>query len=357
MTTPIIVDAHLDIAWNYRALKRDFLEALSERRAREAKNGVASANGTSTVSLDAALAGNVRLVVATLYVSPAFAGFGTGETYNTPEEAHAQALAQVEYYDTLFTHPSIRAVRTRADLQAVRASWATETPLLGMVLSMEGADPIRTPQEFPFWYEKGIRAVGLAWSGTRYSGGTIYNGRGAGPLTDLGRELLPIMQAHNAILDVSHMDEPAFDEALDLYGGQIIASHSNPRAFRDTQRHLSDDRLKRLSDKNGVVGVVPYNTFLHHNPDTARTRSNTPLSRYLDAIDHSVQMTGTARHVGIGSDFDGGFGMERTPVGLDSLADLPKIAEGLSARGYSDADVTAICGGNWLRVLEAALPL
>ncbi len=357
MRTPIFVDAHLDIGWNYRASQRHFTEDLQVRRDRERGTSVFAMNGTSTVTLQSALDGNIGLIVGVIYVSPASAGFSGEETYNTIQEAHEQALGQLDYYHALFEHERIHPVKTQADLQAVRASWETETPLLGMMLSIEGADPIRTPDEFPFWYEKGVRAVGLAWSGTQYSGGTVYNGRGSGPLTDLGREILPIMAKHRAILDVSHMDEPAFYEAIDLYEGQIIASHSNPRHFINTARHLSDDMLQRLSGKNAVVGVVPYNTFLHNDRAFSAIRSNTPLSRYIDAIEYTVQKMGTARHVGIGSDFDGGFGVEKVPLELDSLADFPKIAEALSARGYTDPDVKAICGNNWLRVIQGALPI
>ncbi len=356
---PIIVDAHLDIAWNYLGNGRDFRESVAVKRAREAGSPTAAQDGTTTVSLPDALAGGVGLVFATLYTCPAFAAmFANDIIYTTPQEAHDQALAQLGYYETLFNHPQIAPVRTLAELDAVRATWhkppAERT--LGMVILMEGADPILDPSDFAAWWARGVRVIGLAWSETRYSGGTIYNGRGAGGLTDLGRALLKEMAARNAVLDLSHMAEEAYHEAIASYEGAVIASHSNPRRFRNSDRHLSDEMIKKLAARDGVIGLVPFNAFLHDDRERAANRANTPLSRYIDAIDTVCQLTGSARHAGIGTDFDGGFGREKIPYEMDSIASLSLVAEALDQRGYSAHDVAAICGGNFLRVLTQALP-
>ena len=114
----------------------------------------------------------------------------------------------------------------------------------------------------------------------------------------MGRELLEVMESFNAILDLSHLAEEAYFEAVDRYGGHIIASHSNPRKFCDTDRHLSDDMIRRLAERDGVMGVVPYNAFLQNGYSKTDPKSKTPVSRVIGAIDHICQVTGSARHAG-----------------------------------------------------------
>jgi membrane dipeptidase len=355
MQKPIFVDAHLDLGWTMQQLGRDFRVSVHEKRATEDPI-IWQREGNQTVGLPEALSANVGLVFATIYVGPRWAALIPEErAYETAQEAHDLALEQLAIYGEYAQHPHIHWVKTRADLEGVQATWGTPQHQIGIVTLMEGADPIRTPDEFAFWYEQGVRIVGLAWSETRYSGGTTMHGRGAGGLSDLGRKLLPIMAQHNAILDFSHSSEQAFYEALDVYEGQIIASHTNPRHFRDSDRHFTDDMIKRLTGRDGVIGLVPYTRFMHNDMEFANVKSNTPLSRYIDMIDYICQLVGDTRHVGIGSDLDGGFGMERIPQEIDNIGDFPKIAELLSARGYSDSDVQAICGGNFLQKIYKIL--
>lgn len=354
-----VVDAHQDIAWNALDFGRDFLRSAREKRALEQGTPVPIQNGTAVCGLPDALAGGVALIFATLYVTPSWdAQFAHRSVYATSDEAYAHGQAQLAYYHRLAQSPRVRLVRARHDLDGVLASWAgtPEQRQVGLVVLMEGADPIRAPEEFPDWYAAGLRIVAPAWSQTRYSGGTTRAGRGPGGLTPLGVRLLSAMRQHNAILDVSHMAEQAFWQALDQYDGQMIASHSNPRAFCDTDRHLSDAMIRRLAGQGGVIGLVPYTLFLHHDRALASDRHHTPLTRYLDAIDYVCQLTGSARHVGIGTDWDGGFGVERIPEGFDTLADLALLSDALRARGWSPQDVQAFLSGNFLRVLRAALP-
>jgi membrane dipeptidase len=206
---------------------------------------------------------------------------------------------------------------------------------------MENADPILEPKQFEEWYERGVRIVGPAWKASRYAGGTGQ----PGPLTALGDELLEVMSSFNAILDLSHLAEEACLQALDRYQGVIIASHSNPRRFRDTDRHLADNTIRLLAERDGVMGIVAYNRFLNDDWTLADTKRALPLSVYVDAIDYVCQITGSAAHVGIGTDLDGGFGAECTPDGLDTVMDLLTIGTALSQRGYTQGDVEAILSG------------
>ncbi len=352
-----IIDAHQDIAYNFVNYQRDFRTSLTDTRECERGTAIPAENGTASNALDAALTGGVCLIFGTLFVCPPWGGFG--KTYHTPDEAHDQALEQLAYYEALAMHPQLKIIKTRADLEQVRATWGRpeDERIVGLVILMEGADPIRTPDEFAFWYENGVRVVGLTWSDTRYAGGTIIKGHGGGPITADGFALIAAMARSNALLDLSHMSEQAFYQALETYPGQMIASHSNPRRFRSSDRHLTDDMIQRLAAVGGVIGLVPYTRFLMDDAQLAAQKANLGVQRYAEAIDTVCQLTGSAEHAAIGSDVDGGFGAEHLPAEIDSVADFQRIPEALSTMGYTDADIALICHGNWLRVLGQSLPL
>jgi membrane dipeptidase len=110
--------------------------------------------------------------------------------------------------------------------------------------------------------------------------------------------------------------------------------------------------IRRLAERDSVIGIVPANPFLR--PDWETTPVT--LSDVVAAIDHVCQVVGDASHVGLGSDFDGGFGANDTPAVLDTVADLKRIGPALGEAGYDEEHVEAILGGNWLRVLRRTLP-
>jgi membrane dipeptidase len=155
------------------------------------------------------------------------------------------------------------------------------------------------------------------------------------------------------------MAEESFWQAIDLFDGPVIASHSNCRALVSesrADRHLSDAMIRALLGRGAVIGMALYNAFLAAEYVGGDAKERYGLDRLLRHIDHICQIAGDARHVAIGSDLDGGLGREQIPRELDSAADMPRIADALSAGGYADADVAAIMGDSWLRFLEAALP-
>ncbi len=359
----IIVDAHLDIAYNAHSFNRDYTQPAYRKRRQEDPNQVdirQGGPGLASVGLQDGLLGRVAVVFGTIFVAPADAPALTRypePTYKDAREAHARGIWQLEYYERLADeNEQIRLIKTAADLDAVLTTWDDDTPLhqrqQGLVILMEGADPILEPKQFAEWYERGLRAVGPAWGTTRYAHG---NGD-PGPLKPDGHELLAAMADTNALLDTSHLAEEAFFQAIDRYEGHIIASHSNPRKFRDSDRNLSDEQIRVLAERDGVMGVVAYNVFLHPHYKRGDKRGMVPFTRLLDAIDHICQVTGSAHHVGIGSDMDGGFGQESIPQGMGSNADLWWITTGLRERGYSETDIDAITSGNFLRKLRATLP-
>ncbi|HYN88497.1 MAG TPA: membrane dipeptidase [Ardenticatenaceae bacterium] len=352
-----IVDGHLDLAANVIELARDVTLAVAELRAAELDRGGPRPEwGTCTVTLPALRAGGIRLVFATIFVEPVREGRPglSPNLYRSAEEAHQLALAQLEVYDRLVREvPDTALVRSRSDLATVvEAAERGEAPL-GLVLLMEGADPIREPDEVAWWVERGVRLIGPAWSATRYAGGTYK----PGPLTPLGFKLLRAMEAQAVVLDTSHLAEEAFWDAVGAYGGRVIASHSNPRTFVPGIRQLSDEQIKAIVARDGIVGSVLYNSFLDPTWREHRDKSRVTLHDVARAIDHVCQLAGDARHAAIGSDLDGGVGLEACPAEMDSVADLGHLAEPLAALGYTTDDIALILGGNWLRLLQEVLPL
>jgi membrane dipeptidase len=356
---PIIVDAHQDIAYNMLLHGRDYRRSAAETRQREAALGDAP---LATLGLPDALRGRVAVVFATLFTEPGRRPLDpdkppSAATYYTPQQAYEAGLRQWDVYQRLVDEtPQLTLVTTASELDAVLASWVEGEPessrTQGLALLMENADPIIEPAQFEEWYARGVRLVGPAWAASRYCGGTGE----PGPLTPAGFELLDVMSSFNAVLDLSHMAEQACFQALERYEGPIIASHSNARRFRDSDRHLSDTLIRRLAERDGVIGTVLFNAFLKNGYAKTDRKDSVPFETAISAIDTICQLTGSARHAGIGSDFDGGFGSQHIPAGFDTVADLAKIGAGLRARGYADDDIAAILGGNMLRKLREALP-
>lgn len=359
---PLIVDAHQDLAYNALAFGRDYSRSAHATRASEKDGWPPTVNGECLLGLPEYLSGQVAIIFNTLFASPRRGPLAEGDklpSYGDANEAHKVYARQLDYYARLTDeHPQFRPIRARGDLETVLASWqvADETQRrVGLVTLMEGADGIREPQEAEWWLERGVRVVGLAWSATRYAGGT----NAPGPLTPAGRQLLNIMADLGLILDLSHASDESYLEALDRFPGVVIASHSNPRAClkdpRRPERFLTDEMIRRLAERGGVVGIVPYNSFLRSDWKVSDGKT-IPLEDVIKMIDHVCQVTGSAAHVGLGSDFDGGFGVASTPTEIDTVADLQKIGPALTARGYSANDVAAILGQNWIEILRRGLP-
>ena len=345
----VVVDGHEDIAFN-AVQGRDFLKSAHQKRTLEALD---NRRGAATVGLPDLLEGYVRMVFATIWVAPCADNNLAGEStpcYATPQEAEQQAKEQLQYYLKLTADPRIRLVRTRRDLESVLDAGEAR---LGLVLLMEGADPLLAPQAAKAWFDDGVRIIAPAWHKTRYAGGT-----GApGPLTPYGRELMVEMKHAGLILDVSHLAEGSFFDAMALFDGPVIASHSNCRAYVPTDRQLSDEMIRTLTKRGAVIGIVPYNKFL--KPDWKKNESSKSEVTLLDVVKHVKHvctLAGDTLHVGIGSDFDGGFGEESIPAELHTVADLQKIGPALTNEHLSNADVRNVLGDNWLRFLRGALP-
>ena len=345
--------------------KRDYTRPLAETRRLEVGTMIPERNGDSTLGWDEYQRGNVAVVFSTLFAAPA----RKKELWDSlwyPDFDTARKLYrdQVNFYRKWTdSHPDkFRLISSTGELDAVIQHWSTpqqkdEGHPVGMVMLMEGAEGIRSVKELPEWWEMGLRMIGLAWMGTRYCGGT----NDPGPLTAEGRELISAMADMNFILDISHMDEAAALESLDHYEGAVMASHSNCAALMkgsDSNRHVPDRVIELLIERGGVIGSVPFNTFLKvgWSRKTGSRREEVPLDAYVAHIDHVCQIAGDSLHAGLGTDFDGGFGLQSIPQGLDSIGDMQLVAAKLIERGYTETDAENILGGNWLRFLRKNLP-
>ncbi len=359
----IVVDAHEDLAWNALTFGRNYTLSVAENRTREAGTETPKRNGHTLLGWPEWVRGRVAVIFATLFAAPARRSHGSWNTlcYADADEAHQLYQTSLEFYDRFVDDnpDKFKLIHTQTNLDQVIDSWEGEEPTeprIGLVILMEGADCVRRLGELPEWYQAGVRILGPAWSRTRYAGGT----GSPGPLTDDGRGLLRVMSELGMILDLSHMTEEGVLEATDLYDGTLIASHSNPLArlshSAKPERHLSDVALSKISERDGVIGLVLGNQFLKDGWSLSDGREAVSLDDIIDHIDHVCQVTGSSEHVGLGTDFDGGFGLDHVPSDLDSVADLRLIGDALTTRGYGPDDVEAILGGNWLRVLRQGLP-
>ncbi len=359
----LIVDAHCDLAWNMVNFGRDYALPALETRAREKGGLAADKNGDTLLGWADYQRGEVAIVFSTLFAAPRRTGDGGWDKthYSNFDEAHRVYRKQLEIYHELAESKpdAFRLIRSGGDLTNHMSEWrraAKDARSVGLVVLMEGADGIRSVDELAEWHAGGVRLIGLAWSGTRYAGGT----REPGPLTEDGRRLLKGMAEFNFVLDLSHMDEQSVWEALDIYEGPISATHVNCLELLPgfpTNRHFSDALLSAIIERGGIIGNVPFNNFLKSGWTRGNnSRDEVPLDVFAAHVDHVCQLAGDSLHSGIGSDFDGGFGVQSVPPEIDTVADLQKIAPLLAKRGYSETDAANVLGLNWMRLLQTHLP-
>jgi membrane dipeptidase len=357
----LIVDAHEDLAWNMLTYGRDYTLPAAETRRREAGTDIPQQNDDTLLGWPEYQRGQVAVVFATLFAAPQRASAGSYETQVYAGERQARQLysAQLDLYDRLADEhdDKFRLIQSRDDLQAVLDGWASESENhpVGLVMLMEGAEAVGSPGELEEWWQRGVRLIGPAWAGNRFCGGTNE----PGPLTSEGIALLEGMASLGFVLDLSHMDQQAALQALDAYPGPITATHANAQALLkgyDGNRHLPDRVIRGLLERDGVIGVVPYNGFLQAGWRRGDRRDLVSLDRLVAHLDYICQMAGDASHAGLGTDFDGGFGVQSIPPGIDTIADLQKLGPLLAERGYSQEDIHAILGDNWLGLLQKNLP-
>jgi membrane dipeptidase len=280
----------------------------------------------------------------------------TSLDYANQEIASAMARGQLAYYELLERRGQLRMIRTSGELERHWERWRSdpEAEPIGYILAMEGADPIVEPAHAVEWWNLGLRSVNLAHYGkSRYAVGTGDDG----PLTPAGVQLLREFERLGMILDATHLSDTSFFQALDLFGGPVLASHNNCRSLVPDGRQFSDEQIRLLVARDAVIGVALDAWMMA--PGWVRgktTREVVHFEALADHIDHICQLAGNVRHAAVGSDLDGGFGTEQTPVGMDRISDLQGLEEILTRRGYPSEAIDAVFHGNWLRFFLKNLP-
>lgn len=371
MPANFIFDAHLDLSMNALEWNRDLRWSLERIRRRELGMKDKPDRGNNTVCFPEMRRGQIGLCVATQIArfSPYFhrlAGWAS------PEQAWAMTQGQLAWYRAMEECGELRQVRNRAELEAQLSLWQNAPPCddgtayvvesrksapkppIGYILSLEGADSIVTLGHLERSYEQGLRALGPAHYGPgRYAHGTDAEG----PLPAEGRDLIREMDRLGIILDVTHLNDECFWQALEIYHGPLWASHQNCRTLAPWNRQFADDQIKAVIERGGVLGMA-FDAIMMV-PDWKHFSSKASdfglkLARIVEHIDHICQLAGNANHVGIGTDLDGGFGVEQMPADMRSIADLQNIPALLTARGYSATDIEGIMWRNFIDVLRRA---
>jgi len=353
-----LIDGHLDLSMNALEWNRDLTRPLAEVRRREAGKTDKKDRGRGVCTFAEMRRGEIGLCIAT-QIARYVAEDNSLPGWHAPEIAWAQTQGQLAWYRTMEERGEMVQIRDRAALAKHVALWQSKPPAdapIGYVLSLEGADSIVNLSYLERAYAGGLRAIGPAHYGPgRYSPGT----GASGGLTADGRELVKEMRRLGIILDVTHLTDEAFWEALNLYDGPVWASHNNCRALVPHQRQFNDDQLKELIRRDAVIGAA-FDAWMMV-PGWIRGKTlphdtGCRIETIIDHVDHICQLAGSARHCAIGSDLDGGYGTEQTPLDLDSIADLQRLAGLFAARGYSQSDIAGIMHGNWIRKLSESLP-
>ena len=379
----LIFDAHLDLGMNALMWNRDLTRTIAEiREQEEAMEGKGRA--CNTVSLEEMRRGRVAMALATVLARTGSSPAPNLPMYRTAEIAYGMAQGQLAHYRILERSGHLRMIRDSTELDEHWRTWASTqmataklanatapagatapadaidpadgrgTPPPGVILTMEGADSITSPDEVSLWWDDGLRAIGM----THYQDNQYAHGTGTeGGLKPPAEALLEAMRSSGMILDLTHLADQAFWEALDVWDGPVLASHNNCRSLVPGQRQFSDDQIRAIIERGGVIGCALDAWMLHPGWIKRVTKPEVVgLDAVADHMAHICELAGNAHHVGIGSDLDGGFGTEQTPRDLDTIADLQKIAGALQERGFGESDVARMMHGNWIDYFGRHLP-
>jgi membrane dipeptidase len=315
-----------------------------------------------------------------------FLSIWTDAVRYTPAEAIRRALDQIDAIDRdLARHPREMVLATTAD----EVLAARKRGQAAFLMGVEGGHMIDSDLAvLRTYYRLGVRYMTLThtehtpWADTATHPGE-HNG-----LTDFGKQVVREMNHLGMMVDISHVSDKTFYDVMETSGAPVIASHSSCRALDDVPRNMTDDMLRAIAKNGGVVHINFFEGFLDHgfverfgamkdeqdqqdkaeagapkfgdrgqlgpasrriNAQRIAKSGRLPLAKLLDHFDHAVKIAGVD-HVGLGSDFDGAD--DQFPEGMEDISKIPNLVRGLMERGYSDADILKILGGNTLRVMR-----
>ena len=353
-TPMLIVDSHLDLAFSAIQINRDLTQPATTVRAHDSEP-VMRSFGSCTVTFPELRKGHVGIIFGTVMsrIDPNDHWTKTG--MYTQAQCHGVGRGHLAFYQAMEKAGLLSFIHSVEDLDRMVQSWQipdTDAPI-GLVLAMESADAILGPDQVSEWHDLGLRMVSISHYGTS----SYCHGTGTeGGLLERGKLLLDALKNANIIIDLTHTTDQAFWEILDAYDGPVCASHHNCRALVPGQRQLSDEMIKAIAERGGVIGTAldAWMLDLDWNRElpACQQSTNATLETVADHIDHISQLLGNNRHSGIGTDLDGGYGQEQAPRDINTIADLQKLQEILKTRGYTEADAQNILSGNWIRLLK-----
>ena len=352
-----IIDIHLDLSMNAIEWNRDLTQSVLQINAQE-KNLIDKPDrGKATVSLQAMREGNIGFCVATQIARYVKAN-NPLPGWNSPTQAWAQTQGQLAWYRAMEKAGEMIQIIDKKGLQNHLDLWSSNEPNkpIGYLLNLEGADSIVTLDHLHRAYKQGLRAIGPA----HYGPGTYAHGTNSeGGLGTKGKELLNEIEKLNMILDVTHLCDQSFWEAIDHYNGKMWASHSNCRSLVPNQRQFSNLQIKELIARKAIIGMA-FDAWMMipkwQKGISDPKKSGLVIETIIDHIDHICQLSGNSNHIALGTDLDGGFGKEQCPYDLETISDLQKMDALLKKRGYSENDIQKILNQNAINFLMGALP-
>jgi membrane dipeptidase len=354
---PLIFDAHLDLALNAVDFNRDLRQSVDDLRVQELTAGMSGQHGRCTNTLSfpelrrAGVAVCLTTCLARLELNVAHS-FG----HTTAEACYAYAHAHYAYYRAMEQKGYLRKLTTREALNQHLVDYRhdPEHEPLGYILTMEGADPLLTPDTIDEFYELGLRAIGLTHYGNnRYGGGT----RSENGLAVEAPELLARIEQLGMTIDMTHLSDKSFWQVAERFHGRVHASHQNSRRLSNWQRQFSDEQYRVVIERGGVVGMAFDSVMIENGFVIGQTKPSATTAAIIENIDIVCQLAGNVDHVGLGTDLDGGYGNEQTPTDLNRYSDLPEaLITGLSRKGYSAAAIEQIFHRNWIRFFSEVLP-
>ena len=352
-----IIDIHLDLSMNAIEWNRDLTQSVLQINAQE-KNLIDKPDrGKATVSLQAMREGNIGFCVAT-QIARYVKSNNPLPGWNSPTQAWAQTQGQLAWYRAMEKAGEMIQIIDKKGLQNHLDLWSSSKPNkpIGYLLNLEGADSIVTLDHLHRAYKQGLRAIGPA----HYGPGTYAHGTNSeGGLGTKGKELLNEIEKLNMILDVTHLCDQSFWEAIDHYNGKMWASHSNCRSLVPNQRQFSNLQIKELIARKAIIGMA-FDAWMMipkwQKGISDPKKSGLVIETIIDHIDHICQLSGNSNHIALGTDLDGGFGKEQCPYDLETISDLQKMDALLKKRGYSENDIQKILNQNAINFLMGALP-
>ena len=352
-----IIDIHLDLSMNAIEWNRDLTQSVLQINAQEKDLIDKPDRGKATVSLQAMREGNIGFCVAT-QIARYVKSNNPLPGWNSPTQAWAQTQGQLAWYRAMEKAGEMIQIIDKKGLQNHLDLWSSSEPNkpIGYLLNLEGADSIVTLDHLHRAYKQGLRAIGPA----HYGPGTYAHGTNSeGGLGTKGKELLNEIEKLNMILDVTHLCDQSFWEAIDHYNGKMWASHSNCRSLVPNQRQFSNLQIKELIARKAIIGMA-FDAWMMipkwQKGISDPKKSGLVIETIIDHIDHICQLSGNSNHIALGTDLDGGFGKEQCPYDLETISDLQKMDVLLKKRGYSENDIQKILNQNAINFLMGALP-